>query len=72
MGNLPSDRIKMGNKLFSNVGFDYCGPIIVKLSKQARSNVAKTKRWGVIFSCLSTCTVNSELAGELTTNSFLL
>ena len=72
MGNLPSDRLKMGNKPFSNVGVDYFGPIIVKLSKQTRSNSAKAKRWGVIFTCLNTRAVHLELAGDLSTDSFML
>ena len=49
IGNLPSDRTKMGNKPFSNVGVDCFGPAIVKLSKRTRSNAAKAKQWGVIF-----------------------
>ena len=34
MGNLPSDRNKMRNKPFLNIGVDYFGLIIVKLSKR--------------------------------------
>ena len=66
MGNLPSDRTKMGNKPLLNIRFDYSGPITVMLPKR------KAKRWGVMFSCLNTRAVHLELAGDLTTDSFLL
>ena len=72
MGNSPSDRTKMRNKPFSKVGVDNFVPVIVKLSKRTRSKAAKAKRWGVIFTCLNTRVVHLELAGDLTTDSFLL
>ena len=62
----------MGNKSFSNVRVDYFGPIIVKLFEWTRSNTATAKWWRVIFICLNTCAVHFELAGDLTTDWFLL
>ena len=72
MGNLQSDRTKMANKPFSNVGVNYFRPIIVKLSKQKRSNAVKTKRWEAIFTCSNTRAVHLELAKGLAIDSFLL
>ena len=72
MGNLPSDRTKMGNEPLLNIRLDYFGPITATLPKRIRSNTAKAKRWGVIFVCLNTRAVHLELAGDLTTDSFLL
>lgn len=39
----PVIRTAIGNKPFTSVGMDYFGPILMKLTKQARSNTAKFK-----------------------------
>ena len=62
----------MVNKPFSNVGVDYFGPVIVKLSKRIRSNAAKANQWGVIFACFNTRAIHLKLVGDIATNLFLL
>lgn len=47
MANLPEDCVAPDLPPFSHVGIDYFGPIEVE---GGRSNV---KRWGVIFTCLT-------------------
>ncbi len=63
MADLPLDRIQPDEPPFSKVGIDYFGPIEVK---RARSVV---KRYGVIFTCLTTRAVHLEVAYSLDTSS---
>ena len=72
MGDLPKERVKIGEKPFSNTGVDYFGPYLVKKNRETRSTKALTKRYGVIFTCLTTRAIHIELAGDLSTDSFLL
>ena len=72
MSNLPNDRLSVGEKPFSKVGVDYFGPLLVKLSKRTRSNQATAKRYGVLFTCLTTRAVHLKIAGDMSTGSFIL
>ena len=72
MGDLPKERVKIGEKPFSNTGVDYFGPYLVKKNRETRSTKALTKYYGVIFTCLTTRAIHIELAGDLSTDSFLL
>ena len=51
---LSYDSISVGEKIFSRMGVDYFGPLVVKLSKPKWSNQATTKRYGVLLACLTT------------------
>ena len=72
MSNIALDRIAVNERLFSNTGVDYFGPIIVKLNKRARLTQPTAKRYGVLFTCLTTRGVYLELATDMTTDVFIL
>ena len=57
---------------FQMFGFVYFRSITVKLCKQTRSNAAKAKRQGVSSTCLNTCAVYLDLAGDLTIDSVFI
>lgn len=65
MADLPPDRVDIDSPPFTNVGVDYFGPFLVK---RGRSNV---KRYGCIFTCLTTRAVHLEAAQSLETYSFI-
>ena len=65
MFDLPGDRISTLEPPFTNTGTDLFGPFFVT---RGRSQV---KRYGVIFSCLSTRAVHIEVACSLSTDSFI-
>ena len=72
MSELPKERLDAYQKPFYNTGIDFFGPIIVKLSRKTCANQAKAKRYGVIFTCMTTRAIHLEIAGDLTTDSFIL
>ena len=51
---------------------DYFGPMTVKLNKGTRTSPATRKRYGAIFSCLTTRASHIELVGGLSTDKFIL
>ena len=66
MASLPRERLALCKPPFTNKGVDYFGPISVK-----RGWVTE-KRWGCIFTCLTTRAVHLEVAGSLSTDPFIL
>ena len=72
MVDIPEERLQNNHKPFTNTGIDYFGPFYVKLSKATRSNAGKGKRYGVIFTCMTTRTVNLEMSKDLSTDTFIL
>ena len=64
MADLPYDRAECMPQ-FTYYGMDVFGPFLVK---ERRS---KIKRYGVIFTCLSTRSVHLEMAYSLTADSFI-
>ena len=65
MADLPKDRVTSGEAPFNTVGVDFFGPFIVK---RARSEV---KRYGCLFTCLTTRAIHIEVCHSLETDSFI-
>ncbi len=58
-------EVTPGEPPFTRVGIDYFGPFLVK---KARSEL---KRYGCLFTCLTTRAIHLEVAHTLDTNSFI-
>ncbi|XP_077966916.1 uncharacterized protein LOC144420936 [Styela clava] len=65
MSDMPAVRLCTGNRPFFHSFVDYFGPIKVKLGR------SEHKRYGVIFTCLSTRAIHLEVAESLDTSAFL-
>ena len=65
MADLPRSRLVSNEPPFLYVGIDYFGPILVK---RARSQL---KKYGCVFSCLTTRAEHIEVADDMTTNCFI-
>lgn len=73
MGDLPKERIAVFKPPFTISGVDCFGPIIIKQYKRTRSSSNnQQKRYGVIYTCLTTRAVHLELSIDMTTDSFLM
>lgn len=66
MGRLPLERLGYGLRPFTSSGLDLFGPIFVKVGRR------REKRWGVLFSCLTTRAIWLEVAHSLTADSTIL
>ena len=69
MANLPADRL-CTEPPFTNIGLDVFGPWSVS-SRRTRGGLAHSKRWAVIFTCMSTRAVHIEVVESLDTSSFI-
>ena len=65
MADLPPRRLTPNKPPFSSVGVNFFGPF---LTRKGRSN---SKRYGVIFTCLTTRAIHLEVAYNLDTSSFI-
>ncbi|XP_045506279.1 uncharacterized protein LOC123702546 [Colias croceus] len=65
-GDLPAERTEAFVRPFTNCGLDYFGPMTVTIGRR------REKRWGALFTCLSTRAVHIELVGALTTDSAIM
>ena len=65
MADLPADRVTPGKPPFCTVGIDCFGPFLVK---RGRSH---EKRYGCLFTCLSTRAVHIEMLSSLETDTFI-
>ncbi|TKS65718.1 Extracellular calcium-sensing receptor [Collichthys lucidus] len=69
MADLPPDRLTP-EPPFTHVGLDVFGPWAV-MTRRTRGGSADSKRWAVIFTCMSTRAVHFELIESMTTDSFI-
>ena len=65
MGELPKERVTADHPAFTFVGVDCFGPFVVKRGR------AQEKRYGVIFTCLSSRAMHLEIVFNLSTDSFI-
>ncbi|XP_060596964.1 uncharacterized protein LOC132750911 [Ruditapes philippinarum] len=65
MGQLPEERLMPDKAPFTYVGVDYFGPMTVKSGRR------HLKRYGCLFTCLTTRAVHIEIAHSLDTDSFV-
>ena len=66
MASLPEGRVAFRQRSFSHCGVDYFGPMQVKIGRR------REKRWGVLFTCLTTRAIHIELAHSLTASSAIM
>ena len=66
------ERLWVVDQPFAHSGVDYFGPLLVEFKKKNQANQAVAERYGAIFRCLSSCVLHIELAGDLSTDSFIL
>ena len=65
MAELPPARLQMNSHPFTYTGVDYFGPLMIR---QKRSNV---KRYGCLFTCLTTRAVHLEVSVDLSSDAFI-
>ncbi|GBP48179.1 hypothetical protein EVAR_27565_1 [Eumeta japonica] len=65
-GDLPPERLRHHQPPFTCTGVDYFGPMSVTIGRRHE------KRYGALFTCLTTCAVHIELAESLSSDSMIL
>ena len=65
MADLPIHRITFPTPPFHHTGVDYFGPITVKILR------SRIKRWGCIFTCLTTRAIHLEVAPSLEADDYI-
>lgn len=66
MADLPDERLTVGLPAFYNSGADCFGPITIQRGR------GTDKRYGVVFTCLSSRAIHLEVLSSLSTDSFIL
>lgn len=66
MAPLPKDRLTAYQPPFTSTGVDMFGPLYVKHGR------GTAKRWGCLFTCLTTRSIHLELANSLGTDDFIM
>ena len=65
MGSLPRARVEAYHPPFIFTSVDLFGPLTVKWGRRT------VKRWGCLFTCLTTCAVYLEVTPSLETDDFI-
>lgn len=66
MGAIPKSRLAVFTRPFTYVGVDYFGPIHVIVNRGTQ------KRWGALFTCMTTRAVHLEIAHSMDTSSCIM
>ena len=66
MAELPVERLAYQSPLFTNTGVDYFGPFYVTVRRTTE------KRWGVLFTCLTTRAVHVEIVPSMDASSCVM
>ena len=66
IADLPIERLSYKQPPFSNTGVDYFGPFLVPIRRSTE------KRWGFLFTCLTTRAVHIEVVPPLDTSSCVM
>ena len=69
MADLPSDRLSM-EPPFTHVGIDVFGPWAIS-ARRTRGGHADSKRWAVLFTCLSTRAIHLEVIESMDSSGFI-
>ena len=69
MAELPADRLQPGPP-FTSVGVDAFGPRNI-VTRRTRGGQANSKRWAIIFTCLTTRAIHIEVVEEMSSSSFI-
>ncbi|XP_020604505.1 uncharacterized protein LOC110043393 [Orbicella faveolata] len=69
MADLPPDRTEVYPP-FTNVGFDVFGPWTVQ-TRKTRGGAANAKRWGLVFTCLSSRAIHIEVLEAMDASAFI-
>ncbi|XP_054652021.1 uncharacterized protein LOC129192244 [Dunckerocampus dactyliophorus] len=69
MANLPAERLQVAPP-FTYVGVDIFGPWDV-ISRRTRGGLSNSKRWAVMFSCMSSRAVHIEVIEAMSSSSFI-
>ena len=66
MADLPAERLSYGSPPFFNTGMDYFGPFYVSVKRSSE------KRWGFLFTCLTTRALHIEVVPSMHMNSCVM
>ena len=65
MADFPFARLQLNTHPFACTGMDYFGPLIIRIKR------SKVKRYGCLFTCLTSRAIDLEVAIDLTSVAFI-